>query len=72
MATARRLHFVEPMKAAVAAPPPNNGEWLYEVKFDGFRVLAVKNGRDVELWSRNEKLLNERFSGVASASRSSP
>jgi bifunctional non-homologous end joining protein LigD len=67
MAAARRLHFVEPMKAAVAAPPPDNGEWLYEVKFDGFRVLAVKNGREVELWSRNEKLLNERFPGVVEA-----
>jgi bifunctional non-homologous end joining protein LigD len=62
-----RLHFVEPMKAAVAAPPQSNGAWLYEVKFDGFRVLAVKNGREVELWSRNEKRLNERFPGVAAA-----
>jgi bifunctional non-homologous end joining protein LigD len=67
MAAPRRLHFVEPMKAAVAAPPPDNGEWIYEVKFDGFRVLAVKNGRAVELWSRNEKPLNERFPTVAAA-----
>jgi len=67
MATLRRLRFVEPMKAAVAPPPPDDGEWLYEVKFDGFRVLAVKNGRNVELWSRNEKLLNERFPSVAEA-----
>jgi bifunctional non-homologous end joining protein LigD len=67
MAAARRLHFLEPMKAAVAAPPPQNGPWLYEVKFDGFRVLAVKNGKSVELWSRNEKPLNERFPGVVEA-----
>ena len=64
---AARLKFVEPMKAAVAAAPPYNGLWLYEVKFDGFRVLAIKNGKDVELWSRNQKPLNERFPAVVKA-----
>ena len=62
-----RLKFVEPMKAAVAAAPPFNGLWLYEVKFDGFRVLAIKNGKEVELWSRNEKPLNLRFPDVVKA-----
>ena len=51
----------------VAPAPPHNGEWLYEVKFDGYRILAVKNGTDVELWSRNKNLLNERFPTVVSA-----
>jgi bifunctional non-homologous end joining protein LigD len=64
---AGRLKFIEPMKAAVAAAPPDNGEWLYEVKFDGFRVLAIKNGKQVELWSRNQKPLNERFPTVVQA-----
>jgi len=59
-----RLKFIEPMKAAVTAAPPYNGEWIYEVKFDGFRVLAIKKGREVELWSRNKKRLDERFPGV--------
>jgi bifunctional non-homologous end joining protein LigD len=67
MATARRLKFVEPMKAKVASAPPYNGEWLYEVKFDGFRVLAIKNGKQVELWSRNKKRLDERFPKVVEA-----
>lgn len=62
-----RLSFIEPMKAATAAAPPYNGKWLYEVKYDGFRVLAVKNGKDVELWSRNEKRLDARFPVVAKA-----
>ena len=55
------------MKAAMAAAPPYNGLWLYEVKFDGFRVLAIKNGTDVELWSRNEKPLHARFPEVVKA-----
>ena len=65
--TQRRLKFVEPMKAMVAPAPPYDGRWLYEVKFDGFRVLAIKNGREVELWSRNKKRLDERFPDVARA-----
>src|SRR5476651_2076225 len=67
MAGASRLGFLEPMKAAIAAPPPYNGEWLYEVKFDGFRVLAVKNGKEIELWSRNKKRLDKRFPNVVKA-----
>ncbi len=67
MAASRRLGFLEPMKAATTAAPPDNGKWIYEVKFDGFRVLAVKNGREVELWSRNHKPLNERFPEVVKA-----
>lgn len=55
------------MKAAMAAAPPYNGKWLYEVKFDGFRVLAIKNGKEVELWSRNEKRLDARFPLVVKA-----
>jgi len=67
MAATRRLKFVEPMKASTTAPPPHNGEWLYEVKFDGFRVLTIKNGQKVELWSRNHKRLDERFPEVVKA-----
>lgn len=62
-----RLSFIEPMKAKTAPAPPYTGEWLYEVKFDGFRMLAVKNGREVDLWSRNHKLLNKRFPEVVGA-----
>jgi bifunctional non-homologous end joining protein LigD len=67
MAAPRQLKFVEPMKAKLAPPPPYDGHWLYEVKFDGFRVLAIKDGRRVELWSRNEKRFDERFPEVARA-----
>jgi len=67
MLSPRRLKFVEPMKAKMASAPPYNGQWLYEVKFDGFRVLAVKNGKEIELWSRNKKRLGERFPEVLKA-----
>lgn len=59
--------FVEPMKAKLAETPPASGDWLYELKFDGFRALAIKNGSDVELISRNEKSLTRKFPDVARA-----
>ena len=59
--------FLSPMKARLVNDPPADGEWVYELKFDGFRVLAIKNGNDVELFSRNGNLLSQKFPDVASA-----
>jgi ATP-dependent DNA ligase len=47
------------------------GDWLYEIKFDGYRALAFKEGRDVKLVSRNEKAFDypqllDAFEEVAS------
>ena len=52
--------FVEPMKAKLAAAAPK-GDWIYEIKFDGFRALALKGGSQARLLSRNEKDLGGKF-----------
>src|ERR1700744_1811689 len=63
-----RLGFVEPMKASTgAAPSLSDPGWVYEVKFDGYRGLAVKNGREVALFSRTRNRLDARFPGVVRA-----
>jgi bifunctional non-homologous end joining protein LigD len=62
-----RPHFVEPMKPKLVDHPPTTGDWIYELKFDGIRALAIKNRRAVQLISRNEKKLNDRFPEVARA-----
>lgn len=49
--------IVEPMKAQIAAAPPAKGEWLYELKWDGYRALAYKQGDDIALISRTGKAL---------------
>lgn len=60
--------FMEPMKARlVDAPPP--GEWLYELKLDGFRSLAYKEGKAVGLLSRTNHDLTLKFPEVAEAVR---
>jgi bifunctional non-homologous end joining protein LigD len=44
--------FIEPMQALPVEELPE-GDWLYEVKLDGYRALALKEGKDVRLVSRN-------------------
>jgi ATP-dependent DNA ligase len=38
-----RLNFIEPMYASLVNALPKGKEWIYEVKFDGYRCLT---GRD--------------------------
>ena len=53
---------------AVPSPSlPTGGEWTYEVKWDGYRAQAVKNGARVSLASRNLKDITGQFQSVARA-----
>ncbi len=58
--------FFEPMKALLVTEPPA-GDWHYEIKFDGFRALALKGAGETRLLSRNEKDLGAKFPAIAEA-----
>jgi bifunctional non-homologous end joining protein LigD len=64
--------FVEPMKARLVDEPPTHGDWLYELKFDGIRAIAVKDGSKVSLISRNGNKLDTRFPEVRNAVKNLP
>ena len=52
-----KIQFIEPMYAlSVHQKLPEGKEWLYEVKFDGYRCLAGRDSTKVTLWSRRETL----------------
>ena len=57
----------KPMLATLSDELPAGGDWLYELKFDGYRALAYVRGGKCELRSRNGKDLTGRFSAVAKA-----
>src|SRR5437764_164239 len=59
--------FIEPMKAKLVDDPPTYGDWLYELKFDGIRAIAVKNKSKASLISRNGNKLDARFPEIAEA-----
>ena len=59
--------FLEPMAAQLVKKLPEGDEWLYEVKFDGYRALLIKDGESVEIRSRKDKDLTRMYPGVAEA-----
>lgn len=59
--------FAEPMKACLSKQLPDGPGWVYEIKFDGVRALAIRNHAQVTLMSRNEKDFSPRFPELARA-----
>ena len=62
--------FVEPMKAKLVATSPPTGDWIYELKFDGIRLIVIKAREKVSLLSRNENDLTGRFLEITKAVKS--
>jgi DNA ligase D-like protein (predicted ligase) len=62
-----KVRFVEPMYALPVQKLPHGQEWLYEVKFDGYRCLAGRDSTGVTLWSRRENLFTKQFPHIAQA-----
>jgi bifunctional non-homologous end joining protein LigD len=58
---------VHPMLATLVAKPFDKPGWVYEEKYDGYRILAYKEGTRVTLLSRNAKDRTQMFSNVAAA-----
>lgn len=52
---------------AIPGPAALPGGSVYELKWDGYRLVIVRQGPDVRLWSRHGKDLTARFPDVAAA-----
>src|SRR6185369_11070713 len=52
---------VGPMLATLVNKPFDDPDWIFEVKWDGYRAIAIMNGKSVALQSRNDKSFNEKF-----------
>ncbi|THU32964.1 DNA ligase D [Niastella caeni] len=56
-----------PMLATLVDKPFDADNWLFEVKWDGYRALAFCNKNNVSLISRNNKSFNEKFYPITTA-----
>jgi bifunctional non-homologous end joining protein LigD len=55
------------MAARVVDALPEGDDWMYEVKFDGYRALLMKDGQQVRLRSRNDKDLTHTYPSITAA-----
>jgi bifunctional non-homologous end joining protein LigD len=62
-----RPGMIEPCLPVRAAEPPSGPQWLHEIKFDGFRLMAQRRGTSTRLLTRNGNTWTDRYPAVAAA-----
>src|SRR6478609_3815992 len=56
-----------PCQPSLADRPPSGPGWLHEIKFDGYRVIACKDGERVRLWARTTSDYSNIFTRIRDA-----
>ena len=64
--------FIKPQLALQAETPPKGAEWLHEIKLDGYRIQARKDGDKVTLHTRTGLDWTARMPSIADAVRLLP
>jgi bifunctional non-homologous end joining protein LigD len=53
--------FIAPQLATLVEGPPAGDDWLHEIKYDGYRVIASIGGDQVKIYTRKGLNWTERF-----------
>lgn len=56
--------FITPMLATLVDKPFDDADWLFEIKWDGYRAIAEVNDKNVLLYSRNGLPFQQKFPGI--------
>ena len=59
--------FIAPMLATLTQDRFTDPAWIFERKLDGVRAVAVREGDDTSLWSRNEKRMDGTYPEIVEA-----
>ncbi len=59
--------FVKPALATLKAGAPAGEDWIHEIKLDGYRVILVKDGDKVRVFTRSGKDWTNRFPDIVRA-----
>ncbi|WP_242108278.1 DNA ligase D [Luteimonas aquatica] len=63
----RQAGFFEPQLAQLVEAPPDGAQWLHEIKWDGYRLVARIVDGKAELWSRNALAWTAKVPEIAAA-----
>jgi ATP-dependent DNA ligase len=64
--------FIEPMLLLRTDKLPEGPNHIFELKFDGFRAVAIKSAGKVRIRSRNDKDFNSRYPAITKALAAMP
>lgn len=53
--------IIKPMLATLVDKIPSGNDWIFEIKWDGYRAISLCNKQHVEIISRNNKSFNKKF-----------
>ena len=59
--------FIRPCQPVLSLKVPVGDGWIHELKHEGFRVIALKDGDEVRLWSRNGRNWSADFIAITAA-----
>jgi ATP-dependent DNA ligase len=63
----REAGFVEPRECLAVAKLPDGPEWVYEIKLDGYRAVAVNAKGKLSLYSKKRKSCNRQYPHIVEA-----
>ena len=64
-AAAKLPSFTEPQLATLTSSMPSGDNWVHEIKFDGYRIVAHVSEGHVNLYSRNGNDWTNKFSSIS-------
>jgi hypothetical protein len=64
--------FIIPCQPTFSATVTKGDGWIHELKHDGFRILAFKDGEAVRPWSRNGRDWSREFVAIKAAVQALP
>lgn len=62
-----KLSFIEFQRPLLVEAPPRGDDWLFEIKYDGYRAQVVIESGKVRVFTRNGYDWTDRFGGIAKA-----
>jgi ATP-dependent DNA ligase len=69
---AREAGFIEPLECLGVTQLPEGAGWVYEIKLDGHRAVAVNANGKPGLFSRNRKSFNRQYPYIVEALKELP